>query len=273
MVRAVQRGRVEPASDQQEQQADELLVATFNIRNGLAFDGLNSWPLRRRHTARALARLDADVVGLQEVYGFQRSYLLRHNDRYRAVGKGRRNGRAGEQCPILVRRPIELLSDETRWFGDHPDQPGTRLPNASFPRLATIARCRHTLSGRAFEVANVHLDEHVSENRALSTQLLAGWLDDTLPSLVMGDFNTVEEDTAVFAPLIDAGFGFVPFDRGTSHQFCGGTDGRRLDHMLLRATASTRWGVVSSGVWAERTGHRLPSDHWPAVACVRLIDA
>jgi endonuclease/exonuclease/phosphatase family metal-dependent hydrolase len=253
--------------------ADEIVVATFNVRNGLALDGRNSWWLRRRTTAAAINSLDADLIGLQEVYAFQRRYLLGKLPDHEAIGRGRARRDAGEQCPILVRRPVQITSHVTRWFGDHPDQPGTRLANASFPRLATIARCRHTLSGRAFEVANVHLDEHVSENRALSTQLLAGWLDDRLPSLVMGDFNTVEEDTVVFAPLIDAGFGFVPFDRGTSHQFCGGTDGRRLDHMLLRATAATRWGVVSSGVWAERTGRRLPSDHWPAVARVRLTDA
>ncbi|MEJ7721431.1 MAG: endonuclease/exonuclease/phosphatase family protein [Ilumatobacteraceae bacterium] len=119
----------------------DLTVATFNIRNGLAWDGRNSWPLRRRATAKALAALDADIVGLQEVYGFQRRYLLGRVPGYRAVGKGRRNGRRGEQCPILVRDPVAIDADWTRWFGDEPEHPGSRLPGASFPRIATMATC------------------------------------------------------------------------------------------------------------------------------------
>ena len=273
MVRAVQHGPAKLPSGRNGHQADEFVVATFNIRNGLAFDGLNSWPLRRRTTAKALAGLYADVLGLQEVYWFQRRYLLRRNGQYKAVGRGRRNGRAGEQCPILVRQPIELLSDATRWFGDRPDHPGIRLPGASAPRVATIARCRHGKSGREFDVVNVHLDEHVEPNRVRSAELLAEWLDDARPTVLLGDFNTTDGDRPVMDPLRDAGFETVPLDRGTNHDFTGTTDGPRLDHIFVRSVPSTRWEVVSSGVWAERTGRRLPSDHWPAVARVRLTDA
>lgn len=273
MVPAVQRWSAEPASERPGRGADEFVVATFNIRNGLAYDGLNSWPFRRRATARALAEVDADVLGLQEVYRFQRSYLLRRAARYRAIGKGRRNGRGGEQCPVFVREPIELVSDETRWFGDHPERPGIRLPGASAPRLATIAHCRHGRSGLEFDVVNVHLDEHVEPNRVRSAELLAEWIDDSRPSALLGDFNTTDDDQAVMGPLRAAGFETVPLDRGTNHDFTGTTDGLRLDHIFVRSSASVRWEVLSGGVWAERTGRRLPSDHWPVVARVRLADA
>lgn len=249
---------------------DEFVVATFNIRNGRALDGFNSWPLRRRATARTIAALDADVVGLQEVFRFQRRYLLRRLDGYRAVGEGRRDGRHGEQCPILVREPVRLTQHSTRWFGDEPDRPGSRLPGASFPRVATIARCRHTVSEIEFDVVNVHLDEHVLENRARSVALLSQWLGGVRPTVLVGDLNTTADDEEVMGALRDAGFSPVPLEGGTNHDFTGRTDGPRFDHILTRDAGGTTWEVLSSSVVSERFGRRLPSDHWPAVARLRL---
>ena len=40
-----------------------LRVATWNVRNGWAFDGWSSWPFRRRSAIETLASLAADVVG------------------------------------------------------------------------------------------------------------------------------------------------------------------------------------------------------------------
>jgi len=34
--------------------ADTLRIVTCNIRNGRAFDGMDSWPFRRRHRGRLL---------------------------------------------------------------------------------------------------------------------------------------------------------------------------------------------------------------------------
>ena len=55
--------------------ATTLGVASFNIRNGWAFDGWNSWPLRRRSTLATIKALDADVLGLQESFRFQYRWI------------------------------------------------------------------------------------------------------------------------------------------------------------------------------------------------------
>lgn len=248
----------------------DLTVATFNIRNGLAYDGLNSWPLRKRATAAAVRALDADVVALQEVYRFQRRYLLGQLPSYRAVGQGRRGGGRGEQCPILIRDPISIDTDWTRWFGDDPERAGTKLPGATFPRVATMATCTHASGGPEFDVVNVHLDEHLGANRVRSIELLAEWLDGAHPALLMGDFNTTEDDEAVMGALEHAGFTFAPLEGGTNHDFRGGLDGPRLDHILTRSVPGAQWEVRSSAVMAERFEGRLPSDHWPVVASVTL---
>ena len=52
-------------SGARDERPPALRVATFNVRNGIAFDGLDSWPLRRHTTAQAVAGLDADLIALQ----------------------------------------------------------------------------------------------------------------------------------------------------------------------------------------------------------------
>jgi endonuclease/exonuclease/phosphatase family metal-dependent hydrolase len=247
---------------------DVLRVASFNIRNGLAVDGRHSWPFRRAATAEALSALDAHVVGLQEVFAFQERYLRRAVGGHEVVGTGRSARRRGERCPLFVRRDdVTVVSSVTRWFSERPDAPGTRLPGASFPRIATMAVLEHRAWGWRFGVANVHLDEHHADNRVRSATLLASWLSPGLPWIVVGDFNEVPEDAAL-ALLGEHGFrpALPSTEPGTTHDFTGRLDGPRYDHIL----AGPGWDVVSGRVWSDVGDGRLPSDHWPVVAGLHL---
>jgi len=73
--------------------------------------------------------------------------------------------------------------------------------------------------------------------------LLAGGLRDTLPELG---------------------------DRGprsaTHHDWDGSTAGTRIDFVLVGAG----WHVAAAEIRHDRPGGRLPSDHWPVVADLRL---
>ena len=73
-----------------------LRVASFNLRNGLAWDWCNSWPLRRQVCLRTLRALDADIIGVQEAFGFQLRWLLRHLPEYVSVGDGRDGAGRGD---------------------------------------------------------------------------------------------------------------------------------------------------------------------------------
>jgi endonuclease/exonuclease/phosphatase family metal-dependent hydrolase len=245
-----------------------LRVATFNIRNGRAWDGRNSWPCRRRATAAAIAGLDADVVGLQEVFAFQQRSLLRQLDGYAAVGRARDDGRRGERTPLLLREAsVRAISHVTRWYGDDPDRPGTRLPEARFPRIATLAEIEVRPSGARAQVVCTHLDAASAANREAAAEQLAGWLDPALPHIVVGDLNA-GPGAAALAPLLAAGLSqALPADAGgTNHDFTGRTDGQRIDHILVSAGIE----VLDARIDHARPGGRLPSDHWPVVADLRL---
>ena len=247
----------------------KLRVGTFNVRNGLARDGWNSWPFRRKATAAALRGLDADVVGLQEAFGFQARSLQDHCPGYGFTGSGRSPRRWGERCSIAFRRgDLTIVSGETRWYGPTPTKPGTKLPDASFPRIATVVRLRQTGGGPTFTVVNTHLDEHHERNRVAAAEQLLTWLDDG-PTVVVGDLNAVP-DSPVVAVLVAEGLtDAVPGDApGTNHGFTGRTDGRRIDHILM----SRHWTVDDARVHITRPDGRLPSDHWPVTADL-VLDA
>lgn len=244
------------------------MVATFNIRNGLALDGRHLWPLRRRSTADMIRRLDADAVGLQEAYRWQLRYLMGRLDGYEAQGEGRSRRRRGEACPVLTRHSrLQVVEERTRWFGDEPDRPGGRLAGASFPRLATLVGAVDRAGGGALCVVNTHLDERRPENRRSSVAQLVTWLPEERPVILLGDLNTSEDDESVFSVLRSAGLRPVLRREaaGTAHRFRGGVDGPRIDHVLV----SDHWEVVDAVVVTDAPGRHLPSDHWPVRAVLR----
>ena len=247
--------------------ATPVRVATWNVRNGLALDGWRSWPFRRGAARATVRDLAADVVGLQEVYGFQLPTLRRAAPRHVAVGDGRDPGGHGERCALLVGPRLRVVRHRTLWFSATPTVAGSRLPDASHPRVVTIAELEVVVGGERFGVANAHLDQRHEANRLASASLLVEWLDPALPWLVVGDLNA-----GPASPTLDrlAGAGLLtvlpPEAGGTAHAFSGRTDGPRIDHVLVRGP----WSVGDARVVHARPGGRLPSDHWPVVADLRL---
>lgn len=248
---------------------DELVVASFNLRNGRAWDWLDSWPFRARQAAHQARALGADVLGVQEAFAFQSRFVGAALPGYVRVGRGR--GRVGgEWCAVYVRDDrLEVLDDVTRWYGPEPERPGSKHDGASFPRTATHLRLRVRATGVELQLVNTHLDAHRAELRASSIEQLLSWLAPDVPTVVLGDLNaTRDRDPAVFELLEAAGFvDALPDDGlGTAHDFHGGTDHARLDHILVRGPVE----VVHGAVVADDRTRRLPSDHWPVTAHLRI---
>jgi endonuclease/exonuclease/phosphatase family metal-dependent hydrolase len=245
--------------------ADTLRIATCNIRNGRAFDGVNSWPFRRRRLVDYLRSLDADVLAMQEAFGFQERAIADGLDGYTVLGHGRSRRRRGEHVPLLVRRDrFDVVSSSTLWLSDTPDAPGSLLPGARFPRIATTARLRDRRSDHTFTVANTHLDASDAGRRLRSAELLAEWSTGWAAPILVGDLNATI-DAPELAPLLAAGLrdACPPDAPGTNHDFTGRTDGPRIDHVLVGPS----WEVSTATV-AVRDG-RPPTDHWAVVADLR----
>ncbi|MEI2640227.1 MAG: endonuclease/exonuclease/phosphatase family protein [Microthrixaceae bacterium] len=171
--------------------ATRVRVATFNIRTALAPDGRHAWPFRVNALIRAVSDLDmdVDVLGLQEVTGLQRLSLNRRLSSFEIHGSGRSRCRRGEASPLLVRDGFaDVLATKTRWFGPTPDQPGSRVPGSQFPRIATTCSLRNG-QGVRFDTTNLHLDHRSEKARSTSVHQLLDWLDESVPQIIVGDFN------------------------------------------------------------------------------------
>ena len=244
-------------------------VATFNIRTGIALDGRNCWFVRRRITSDLIGRLDADVIGLQEAWRFQVRYLSAHHRDYTWRGEGRNGHDRGEHCALGVRQSrFHIDSHRTMWFGAQPDTPGSRIPGAGAPRVATIAHLTERDSGRLLVIVDVHLDEASAERRAMSIRQLVTALRPDVPTVILGDLNGTEAERTLYDPLDEAGFvSALPTDApGTAHQFHCVTDGPRID--VVRVNPHVE--VVSGEVVTQPIGQRPASDHWPVLATLRL---
>lgn len=247
-----------------------LTFASFNIRNNRAItDGFHHWLFRRKSTAKAIRSLHAEIVGLQEVRPRQLRFLQEYLPEYRFFSQPR-SGDSGEHCPILV-RDWRVEHSEVRWFSKTPRVKGSRFPGMRDPRIATIlyiTRDNHTLA-----IANVHLDPVHQEAQYASLELLAKWAQQcTVPLILLGDFNLTLDDPGMQA-LLKEGFrdalGHLPtfgFGAASHHSFRGNRYGTRIDHILVPNT----WEVQHSGIFQATVDGKLPSDHWPIVATVRL---
>jgi endonuclease/exonuclease/phosphatase family metal-dependent hydrolase len=277
-----------------------LTVVSFNIRNGVAFDGLDSWPFRRRATAQALARLTADLLGLQEVYAFQERYLVHSLQSFAATGAGRSARGGGERCSVLHRQArLRLEASRTRWLSDTPDMPGSRTWGNPLPRVVTLCRFVDEASGRRFAFADLHLDGASAASRERAAEALLGWLDPDLPWLVTGDLNETPDGAAVRLFAAAGLRDLIAEQQATSveredsaaewpanvvaHDVAGGEPtraeqvateqgfgriaaGRRIDYVL----ASGHWRLDHAWVARHRPGGRFPSDHWPVAARLSL---
>jgi endonuclease/exonuclease/phosphatase family metal-dependent hydrolase len=251
-----------------------LRFASFNIRSGLGRDGWHSWPLRAGACAAAIGGLGADVVGLQEVHRFQERGLARRLPGYAGAGAGRTDGRCrGERCTVAyLEARLRLEAWTVRWFSDTPARPGTRSWGNPIPRLTTLCRFADLRTGARFGVANLHWDGASAPSRLRSAEALLGWLDPGLPWVVLGDLNATAVDPAV-ACLVAGGLtdtlarlGARGPQAATHHHWDGSTAGTRIDYVF----AGPHWDALEARIDHSRPGGRLPSDHWPVVAELRL---
>ncbi|MEO6955506.1 MAG: endonuclease/exonuclease/phosphatase family protein [Antricoccus sp.] len=248
----------------------DLSVVSFNIRYDSPQDGINRWRRRRQALAQVVAAFNADIVGLQEVQAQQRRYLHKHLGQPLGwYGVGRSDGnQAGEQCPILVGPSWQVQSWRTRWLSASPETIGSIGRHAKIPRVMTIMQLAHLQSSLTVAVANLHLDHTSDQARIAGIEVVLDQLREVSSEriIVMGDFNA-EPDSAVYQMMLDAGFrdAHGPAAGGTFHAWRGDC-GRRIDYLFVGGA------IEVLGAHIDRTviENRLPSDHWPIAARLRL---
>ena len=261
--------------------AADVGVMSFNIRYGTANDGENRWPLRRDFLMDVVRQDNADVIGLQEALHGQIVEITTALPAYGVIGVGRDDGKTrGEYAAILYRRDrFHVAESGTFWFSETPSTVASTSWGNTITRICSWARLIDR-QGSAFWVFNVHLDHQSQPSRERSTALLAERIraraNPGEPVIVTGDFNVGENNPAL--PVLVGGATPLLVDTfrrlhpaapevGTFTGFdATRTTGDKIDYVLVTPGVE----VLKAAIIRTAKDGRLPSDHFPVTATLRL---
>ncbi len=187
-----------PASVGGKEKEAKITVISYNIRQGVAKDGTNSWQYRYPASAMMISDQQPDIFGVQEAYDFQVKYLEEYCEGYKSVGVGRDDGKKeGEHMSIFYnKKTISLLKWGTFWLSETPEVPSIGW-DAACKRSATWALMKDKRSGKKFYFVNTHLDHVGWEARKNGLALIVDRIDsinpENLPMVLTGDFNMTPE--------------------------------------------------------------------------------
>lgn len=254
-----------------------LTMMTFNLRYGLADDGLNSWEYRQNRVMSVIGNTAPHIIGVQEALEFQLDSIRVHFPEYVMVELGRDANGAGESTAIFyLENAFDLLDESTFWLSDTPETPSQSWGNR-FNRICTWADFKRKDGGQQFSVLNTHLDHESQVAREKSVKLIKQRLErypDAHPLVLMGDFNAGEDNPAiailqekkgewrdtyrVIAPEAE--------EVGTFNGWLGETAGPKIDYIFVNEP----WQVEHASIIRDHAGGRYPSDHFPVSAQIRL---
>lgn len=262
-----------------------LRVATYNVHYIVLFKETGPWSIadwdrRKGPMDLAFKKIDADVIGFQEMESFGGGSggevnlvldaLLGKNPDYRAAAVGDPRAFPSTQ-PILYRRDrLEALDQGWFFFSETPDVIYSRTYNGSFPAFASWAMFRDLQSNRTFRVINIHTDFRSRSNRLQSIDLVADriapWIASGETLFVIGDLNARHGDKALRI-LEAAGVTFAPVQGSTYHLNRGLNLFGAIDHIGSVGAAQP---VGAPVVIRERFEGEWPTDHYPVIADFKL---
>ncbi len=247
-----------------------LNLMSFNIRYGLADDGINQWDNRKSLVIERIKTFDPDLLGLQECRDdFQAEFIKNNLPGYEFFGVPRGGGSvtALEMAPVLFKSSaFRLITQGCFWLSETPNGPGSMSWGSTFPRTATWVQLIHETSGKEFVFLNTHFDYEPTAIEA-SARLLQRWITQTTekhPVIVTGDFNADKNSSAYRHLTTKAGvvdiFRQIHSDgenEGTFHGY--GLANDPIDWML----ASDSFEAVSVEIDRYHAENIYPSDHYP----------
>ncbi len=258
---------------------------TFNVLCSFCGGGqYDAWTERLEYFGDIFARHDPDIIGLQELaVDPEIEQVLALVPGYHAVHY--RNAESEKSYPdalLLIRQErFELRAHGSYWLSPTPDLPYSKGFSDSqvAPRLVVWAELLDRQSRQPLYVATTHFDNN-SPCQELSAPVVlertAPW-SETMPVVVMGDFNAQPEDEA-YQTLTQGADGYPPLEnsqalaaewRVQTNQ-SPAPDYRledRIDHIFV-APNGPAWTVDEWVVDLHVYGpdDRYPSDHRPMAA-------
>lgn len=242
-------------------------VMSFNIRMGLADDGMNHWRYRKSLALARIKAFEPDLLGIQECYDDQdqAGFLIKYLSDYEFYGvqRGGTSGAAMEMAPALFKKSsFKELERGCFWLSETPEQSGSLNWDAAFPRVSLWFRLFHYKTCREFIFLNTHFD-YQPIAMTESAKVLLAWLgkNGDMPLIVTGDFNA-DKKSEPYRMLTNHLTDAYPNEDVTFHGYGKINAGCAIDWILV----STHFQIKSSYVDDYHENGVYPSDHYPLLA-------
>ena len=246
-------------------------VISFNIRFGLADDGLNRWTHRKHAVAKLFQQYPSDLICIQESNDFQTEFLKELLPQYNFIGIHQPAPESWQNNVIFYRKTVECIDKQHFFLSETPSQP-SKSWGSEWPRQCTIGRFK--IGSSEFLCLNTHFD-FKEQTQYKSAQLIwqrmtTRYLD--LPAILTGDFNA-EPDSKTYRWLtgkLDGPENSLPDFKetfkepypGTYHQFTGEPVTGLIDWVLYRGDLHLK----KCRVIKDTFNGMFPSDHFPLLA-------
>lgn len=254
--------------------AQQMKVASFNIRLKTDSDVGNLWDDRKTAVTDLIKFHEFEIFGVQEAFKEQLDDMSEQLPHFKHIGVGRDDGaEKGEHSSIFYdTRRFELSDNGTFWLSDTDIHSPNKGWDAALPRICTWGIFTDKQSDKKFIFMNTHFDHVGTEARRESAKLIlekAREFAADLPLVLTGDFNVDEQNEAYFT-LAESGFVRDAYELAEivyapNSTFNGwGKSIRpkgRIDHIFVTEPFQSR----KFGILTDTYQGKFPSDHFPVM--------
>ncbi len=255
--------------------AQELTVASFNIRLKTTSDVGNLWDDRKQAVTNLIQFHEFDIFGIQEGFYEQVQDMKSQLPGFEYIGVGRDDGaEKGEHSAIFFNtQRFKLIKDGTFWLSASDTGKPNKGWDAALPRICTWGVFEDNKNGKQFIFMNTHFDHVGVEARRESAKLIlekAKELANDLPIILTGDFNVDETNEAYFT-LAKSGvvqdtyeLAKIVYEPNSSFNAWGKglKPKQRIDHIFI----TKPFNVRKYGILTDTYMGKFPSDHFPVVS-------
>lgn len=257
------------------QPANNLRVASYNLRYNTPNDGENAWPNRSEMVKSLIRYHQIDLFGTQEGLRGQLNDIAQLPG-WAFVGKGRDDGKeAGEHSAIFYKKDrFTLLDTGDFWLSETPDKPGKGWDATCCNRICTWARFRDKQTKKEFYFFSAHFDHQGVEAQRQSGRLMVEKINAIAknePVIFVGDLNSTpdtEQVKTIQTLLRDAYQVTKQPPYGPVGTFTGFKSDAPLNDRIDYVFVSKGIDVRSYAALTDRLDQRFPSDHLPVVVDV-----
>lgn len=255
--------------------AQQMIVASFNIRMKTTADTGNLWDDRKQALTALVKFHEFDIFGIQEGFHDQVQDIQKALPRFAYVGVGRDDGKnAGEHSAIFYNATrFKMLKNGTFWLSPTNTEQPNKGWDAVLPRICTWGVFEDVKNGKQFIFMNTHFDHVGVVARRESAKLIlnkAKEFAQDLPLVLTGDLNIDEHNDAYFtlakSGVVQDVYGLADIVYQPNSTFNGWgktlkTEGR-IDHIFITAP----FHVHKYGVLTDTYLGKFPSDHFPVMS-------